>query len=201
MESLIEVQEMANVLSVVWFVIAYVVSASALMVWTALMLPNPVERARQRAATGPVASFFIGAVIWGCSLLVLIGLLKGKHALLQLLGWASVAPALAASVVGGAGIARLLGERIERQMKNEAPLPALIGGALCTTLAGLLPIVGWVVFFPAATFVAIGSGALGILSKRRVAEAQPRMQPAPAPVLAPEVPGGFILAEQPIQQG
>lgn len=188
---------MANVLTVVWFVIAYVVTSSALMVWTALMFPNPVERARQRAATKPVASFFIGAAIWGVSFLVAVSLLQGKHALLQLLGWVSAAPALTASVVGGAGLARLLGERMQSQMKSEAPLPALIGGALCTTLAGLLPVVGWVVFFPVATFVAIGSGALGVVSKRRVAEpaVQPPFSPV-APAVMPESAGGFILTEQ-----
>lgn len=195
---------MANVLTAVWFVIAYVVTSSALMVWTALMLPNPVERARQRVATRPVASFFVGAGIWVFSALFLAAMLQeGRRAPLQLLGWASVAPMLTASVVGGAGIARLLSQRIRAQMKNDAALPALIGGALCTTLSGLLPVVGWLVFFPVMTFIAVGSGALGILSKRRVAEAVPRPRPftAPSPVLLPEASGGFILTDQPVQQG
>lgn len=195
---------MANVLTAVWFVIAYVVTSSALMVWTALMLPNPVERARQRVVTRPVASFFIGAGIWIFSALLLVSMLQeGRPAPLQLLGWASAAPTLAASVVGGAGIARLLAERIRAQMKNDAPLPALIGGAVCTTLSGLLPVIGWVVFFPVMTFIAVGSGVLGILSKRRVAELVPQARPmtAPAPVLVAENSGGFILSEQPAQQG
>lgn len=195
---------MANVLTAVWFVIAYVVTSSALMVWTALMLPNPVERARQRVATRPVASFFAGAGIWIFSALLLVSMLQdGRPAPLQLLGWASAAPMLAASVVGGAGIARLLGERFRAQMKNDAAIPALIGGALCTSLSGLLPVVGWVVFFPIMTFIAVGSGALGILSKRRVAEAAPQARPVsmPTPVLVAETSGGFILTEQPVQQG
>ncbi|MGV3722925.1 MAG: hypothetical protein ACO1SX_18660, partial [Actinomycetota bacterium] len=77
------------------------------------------------------------------------------------------------------------------------------GGALLTTLSGLLPVVGWVVFFPVMTFIAVGSGALGILSKRRVAEAAPQPHPyaAPAPALVPETSGGFILTDQPVQQG
>jgi hypothetical protein len=171
---------MANVLSVVWIVIAYVVTQTSIMVWAAWMLPNPVERARQRLVRKPVGSFFLGLLFWSVTMLITSQLIRGdRPGVGQLIGWLLMGPMLAASVLGGAAFAQLIGGRISAQLKNDSPVPALIGGALCTVLAGLLPVIGWFVFLPITGMMAIGAGALGILSKRHVAE-----QPASAPPAA-----------------
>ena len=167
---------MANVLTVVWLVIAYVVASTSIMVWTALMLPNPVERAQYRLEQRPVASFFIGAAVWFVTILFASALLKeGRHGLLQLMGWLIAIPTLAASVIGGGAWAQLLGNRIRPKLQSEAQIPALVGGALCTALSGFVPIIGWVVFFPIVSFMAVGAGVVGLLS--RAPKAAPATQP------------------------
>ncbi len=172
---------MANVLSVVWFVIAYVVMNASMLVWAALMLPGPVGRARRRIEAKPAAHFFLGLLFWGLTLLVSLGLISaGKHGLLQLLGWILAAPMLGGSIVGGAALAGMLGDRIAPKMRTESPMLALVGGALCNSLAMLLPVIGWFVFLPLAGMVSIGAGMLGIFSRREVGA------PAPAPHAAPE---------------
>ena len=198
---------MANVLTVVWLVIAYVVASTSMMVWAALMLPNPVGRAHQRLERHPVASFFLGAGVWALTFLFASALLKeGRHGLLQLMGWLIAIPGLAASVIGGGAWAQLLSERIRPKLKSEAQIPALIGGALCTALSGFVPVIGWIVFFPIVSFMAVGAGVVGLL--RRAPKPQPVAQqyytpapqyyPAPAvPAPAATEPAGFILTEQP----
>ena len=185
---------MANVLTVVWLVIAWVVMQSAIQVWTALMLPNPVERARQRLERKPVASLFLGLLFWGVTLLLGTTLLKeGNPGGAQLLGWIVMAPMLASAIIGGAAFAELVGSRIRPRMQNDSRILALVGGALCTTLAALLPVVGWVVFLPIIGFMSIGAGALGLLSRRRVAEqSEPTLveQPQTAPVAQVAHPAG-----------
>lgn len=184
---------MANVLTFVWIVIAYIVTSTSLMVWTALMLPKPVEAARHRLETRPGRSFVTGLLFWLVTIVVAMSFLKeGRGAHLQLLGWIFMAPALTASVVGGAAFAELVASRIRAQMRTEAPLPALIGGALCTTLSGLLPIIGWVVFFPIVSMMAIGSGAAGILGARRASKQQE--QPTAAVTHLPDA-SGFLWTE------
>jgi len=184
---------MANVLTFVWIVIAYVVTSTSLMVWTALMLPTQVERARQRLETRPGRSFVQGLVFWLVTVFFAVSMIKeGKAAPLQLIGWIFMAPALASSVVGGAAFAQLVAARIRPQMANDAPLPALIGGALCTTLSGLLPIIGWVVFLPIVSFMAVGSGAAGIFGGRRAAKRQAQPVTVPSPL---QDTSGFLLTE------
>jgi hypothetical protein len=168
------------------------------MVWTALMLPNPVGRAQVRLERRPVATFFLGAAVWLVTLLVATSLLKeGRHGLLQLMGWIITIPAFAASVIGGGAWAQLVGSRIRVKMNHEAQIPALVGGALCTALSGFLPVIGWVVFFPIVSFMAVGAGTYGLLA--RAPKPKPVAEPLPAP-LYPAEHGGFILSEQPAQQ-
>jgi hypothetical protein len=169
---------MGNVLGFVWFIIAYVVAQTSLMVWAALMLPGPVERARLRVETKPYASFFTGVLVWGLSVLITMSMVRaGGHPAVQILGWALAAPMLASSVIGGAAFARLAGTRLRAQMKSEAAVPALIGGALVTSLAGLMPVIGWFVFYPIVGFMSVGAGAVGLFGRRRAP--QPEAQPVP----------------------
>ena len=61
---------MATVYSMTFTVLGLVVMYSSLLVWTALILPAPVARARVRLETRPVASFFAGL---GFFLLTVLG--------------------------------------------------------------------------------------------------------------------------------
>ena len=185
---------MANVLSVVWFVIGYAVTQTAVMVWVALMLPNPARRARLRIEAGPVKSFFIGAAFWAFTLLLITNMVKeGRPGPVQLIGWLLAGPMLASSVVGGAAFAGIVASRIQERAPSASPIAALVGGGLCTTLAGLLPIIGWVVFLPIISFIAIGSGAMALVSKKEVQRKTAEV-PHPAEPLAE----GFVFpaAEQ-----
>jgi hypothetical protein len=167
----------ANVLTVVWIVIGYVVTNASLLIWAALMLPNPVERARQRLETKPVASFFLGMLFWAVTAVFSGAMLQNNTpGPVKLLGWLLAGPMLAGSVIGGAAFARLLAGRIQPRTSNGSPIQALVGGALCTTMAALVPVIGWFVFLPLAGFMSIGAGMLGVFSKREVAAER---QPAP----------------------
>ena len=91
-----------------------------------------------------------------------------------------MSPVLISATIGGAVFARLLAARLQEKMKNEAPIPALVGGALCTALCGFLPIIGWFLFFPLTGFISVGAGFMALVSRKRVAE-----QPLPQVILGP----------------
>lgn len=150
---------MANVLTVVWFVIALVVTQTSLMVWTALMLPDAVGRARQRIETAAGRTMAAGAAFWILSLLVAVALLRnGRAAPVQLAGWACVAPMLAASVVGGAAFARVLADRMRSAAPGASPLALLVGAAFCLSLCTVVPVIGQVVFLPLVGWTSVGAG-------------------------------------------
>jgi hypothetical protein len=160
---------MGVVIGFVWLVIGYVLMQTGIQVWAALMLPNPVERARQRVLRQPTASFFVGLAFWVVSFTAGVFLIRIPGAG-SVIGYALMAPMLAASVIGGAAFSRILAERIKTKQRNESEISALIGGALATTVATLLPVIGWFMFLPLVGFIGIGAGALALVSRRRVAE-------------------------------
>lgn len=165
---------MANVLTVVWFVIAYVAAQTCLMVWAALMFPDRVQRARERVETKPVASFFKGLLFWGISIFLAIALLKeGNPGPLQVMGWLVLGPMLAGSALGGGAFAEIVAERIRRRSGSDAVMPSLVGGALFTTVAGLMPLVGWFVFFPLVSLIAVGAGFPSLFRPKKGAKTEP----------------------------
>ncbi len=175
---------MGTVLGFVWFVVGCVVFNTAILVWAALMLPNPVERARQRLERRGVGTFFLGLVLTVVSVFLWVAMVNAPNGVVKLLGWLVLSPTLAAAVVGGAGIARIAADRIAPRLKNESEMVALVGGALSTSAAGWTPVVGWFLFFPALLMLSVGAGLLALLSKRRVAEEAARV-PAGTPAAYP----------------
>jgi hypothetical protein len=186
---------MANVLSVVWFVIGSVATLTAVWVWTCLMLPAPVGRARRRLERQPLVCFFQGLLFCAAALLVLTALvyirlrvllavgesLKDLSFLLgirsrdyfapvfvQSVGLMTVGPLLAGLTVGSAGVVQILAGRMRQQRPNGSPLFALCGGALATALSAFLPIIGWLVFTPVVGLMSVGAGVMGVFSRRRL---------------------------------
>lgn len=188
---------MANVLAIVWFVIGVVVSQTALLVWTALLLPGRVERARRRIETEPVRSFFRGLGVLVVTLVVAGALVRqGRPGPVQLLGWLLTGPMLAGWAAGAAAIARIAADRIRGASSPGAPgfLP-LLGGALCTVLGGLAPFVGWFVFGPLIGLISIGAGVPALFGReRREAPARAPEVRQPASELFPPTSAGAAQA-------
>jgi hypothetical protein len=176
---------MANVLTVVWLVIGWIVTQTSILVWASLMLPNRVQRARERIEGRPVTCFLLGLLTFLVTIVFVSQLIKeGRPGHLQLFGWILMAPTLASAVIGGAGIARIAADRIYAHTAAEATLPSLIGGALCTTASGFVPIVGWFLYFPVTGFISIGAGVQVLLGRER--RRAYRVEPL---VETPEEPG------------
>ena len=184
---------MANVYSLVFSVIGIVTMHSCLLVWTAIIVPRPVERARRRLENCPWVSFFVGV---GCSLFVsaVVGSLmlvrpqsiqwvsngleylseifyftrfyNDAWIITNLILWLPATPLMAAFIVGGAGFAQLFAERSQTALAKERPLLVLSYGACCTSLSYFLPVVGWFVFLPLVGLMSMGAGAQGLWGQR-----------------------------------
>jgi hypothetical protein len=181
---------MAQVYSLTFAVLGLVVMYSSLLVWTALILPAPVARARARLEARPVASFFAGLgfflltvvcyvvflLVRNSWLVVLDDRMQQAAVALQFqrfyndayivtncLAWPMAAPVMVGWIVGGAGFAQLFATRARALMHEDRPLLALALGAITESFAFFLPPVGWFVFLPIVTFMSIGAGLLAIL--------------------------------------
>jgi hypothetical protein len=69
------------------------------------------------------------------------------------------------AVLGCSGLVEIAGARVAQNTDN-APLPARGKAAALLLLAGLLPGVGWFLFFPLQLFAGVGSGLAVVFSRK-----------------------------------
>lgn len=158
---------MANVLTVTGFVLLWVLSQAAGMVFAAALFPQVVSRARHQIETRPWRNLLTGLLFWAVSLFLLVTLLQAKAGGAQLIGWLAAGPALAASLLGGAGLAELVAGRFADRSPGSSHLKRLGLAGLAVALAGLIPLIGWFVVLPLSGWICTGAGIRAILNRRR----------------------------------
>jgi hypothetical protein len=185
---------MATVYAAAFAVIGLVLMHSSLVIWTALVLPIPVARARLRIETRPVASFFAGLAVLLLTALVFGGFLilrdnwtnviadvvqrvcgvlhfprfhNDEYIIANCAAWPLLAaPALVGWIVGGAAFAQLFATRARALMHDDRPFLALTLGAITESFGFFLPAAGWFVFLPVVSLISMGAGLLAILRPR-----------------------------------
>src|SRR5579875_2597236 len=111
----------------------------ALLVLAAFVCSRRVEGAAARIEEEPLRCAGRGLVVVACGLFLVLATAHRFVGPARLLPLLVVAALLAASVIGGAGIVRL----IARRSGNGSELNATVKAAGLYTLAGLCPICGW----------------------------------------------------------
>jgi hypothetical protein len=182
---------MATVYALAFAVCGLVIMHASLVIWTALVLPGPVARARGRLETKPVTSFFAGLSFLALTVLAYGGfrmllddltifvanVVQNANAVMHLprfhndeyiiancIAWPVLgAPTMVGWIIGGAALAPVFAGRARTLMQDDRPLLALVLGALTQSFAYFLPAVGWFLFFPVTGLMSIGAGLLAIL--------------------------------------
>lgn len=137
---------------------------AATILLVALAFPVRAQRAQEALVSSPGASLARGL---GVALLFLAaaGALghhpAGPVRLLAALLWACLG---ALTALGSAGIARLIGERIQTVGVSMSPFASLTRGTLVYVISGFLPIIGWFLVAPVALLLSLGSG-VGALNR------------------------------------
>lgn len=139
----------------------------------ALLLPGTVERGSARARQTPGRTFALG-LLWLVPNALVIAALMALPSVSQFLGFALLFANAALAVVGAAGIALLMGERLRQSGITATSPGALVRGAVALELAVVFPIIGWFIVFPLVLVLSLGA-ALWALVRR-----------GPRPTAAPE---------------
>ena len=184
---------MAEVYTVTLIIIGILLSVPALLVALNLLLPTTTTHAYNRLkqtpgrslALGlPVTLFFVGWVLVTA---------QANFALLRALAFISAVVGMGVGAIGGAGLARLLGERLGGMSRPNSSLANLVRGAVVYELACLVPFVGWFLFIPLAGTAAMGAAIFGLLRWAPRPGAAP--QPAPLAQTDPNLPRPLIIQQ------
>ena len=171
---------MADVYTVTLTLIGILLSLPALLVAMNLLMPNLTQRVQTRLEQTPGRSFVLGVPVTAAFALF-IAVTSQLPAVGQAMAFIATAMFMGLGTIGGAGLSRLLGERLRPLAQPNSELTHLVRGAIVYELAALVPIVGWFLFIPVAGIMAVGAVAFALLNWLPKPASQPVSQSANQP--------------------
>ena len=150
---------MADVYTYTFIIIGILLSWPALLLALNFLLPAATTRIQIRMAQSPRRAFLVGLPVTAVFILLITTAIGAGSGLIQGFGYLLVGLLLALWLLGGAGITRLMGQRMGA-LSNQSELYNLTRGTAVFVLASLCPIIGWFLFLPITTVLVIGAAAL-----------------------------------------
>ncbi len=179
-----------DVLAAIAAIVALGATWAATVLLVALAFPTRTRRAQETLTASPGACLARGMGV-ALLLLVIAGTL-GRHPAgpVRLLSYALWACLGALASLGSAGIARLIGARIQGVGAAMSPFASLTRGALVYATAGFLPIIGWFLITPIALLLSVGCAVTALHSRGSRSDVPVQNDTVPPPRLggASEVP-------------
>ncbi len=150
---------------------------SAITLWALILLSSLLFRvkvavASREAEAHPWRALTVGMLVGLPAMIVLVILANVPHPIVKILALVGALALLALSAVGGAGIARLIGERVRQAGGAQTSFGATATGSALMVGAMLVPLVGWLFIAPAMLFMGLGLTTHAAIGRRL---------PAPAP--------------------
>lgn len=154
-----------DILAVIGALVLVAASWAATLLVIALACPRQMARAQERIETRPGRCFGQGLLTLTIVGLVAVALGQSHAGPLRLVAGALWAGMAAVAALGTAGIANMLGQRIQETGTQMPPFASLTRGAFLVVTAGFLPIVGWFLVLPVVTLISLGSGMSVLLAR------------------------------------
>lgn len=166
-----------DVLAVVAAVVAVGLCWAATLLLTALAFPERARRAGEAVTSAPGRCLARGAGVFFVVGVLAFALMHSPAGPVRLVGDVAWGVLALFAAVGSAGIARLLGERVQAVGTHMTPFAALTRGTALYVLAGFLPVVGWFLIVPLALLFSLGGAVAALRPARRatptIAEPEP----------------------------
>ena len=154
-----------DVLAVVAGIFAICGSAWALLVISAVMFGTRTQHAQAAIERYPWRTLgigILGIVVFGTLSVIMAA---QPLPLVKLVGTMMYLTLFAIAVVGGGGIAAMLGRKLQPMDSSLSPFQALTRGSGILVLAGLFPMLGWFVLAPLTLFMSLGAGIQALVAK------------------------------------
>jgi hypothetical protein len=146
-----------DVLAAVAAIFALGATWAATLLLVALAFPARVRQIQERLVSSPGACLARGLGIVLLFLIIDVPLSQHPAGPLKLLSYILLAGLGTFAALGSAGIARLVGERIQGVGASMSPFASLTRGTILYVIAGFLPIIGWLFVTPIALLLSLGS--------------------------------------------
>lgn len=143
-----------------------------------LLFPNLVRRAQTRLEATPWKTFWLGVAVFIALLIPIVIFLALPFGPAKFLGWMLIGGALALSSIGSAGLAALIGARLQPH-GSFSELGSFVRGAVILELAAFLPVIGWLFVWIPSLLLALGATTFALLKSTPRAKTAPVAESVP----------------------
>ena len=154
--------KMADVFAIFGTLLAVGIALPGLLLTWRLLLPQLVDRAQQRLEQTPWQCFFGGAgflIIYLIPTLIFFNLPWGGF---RAIGGIATLILAAIASIGAAGLAKLMGRRINTLGFEASAVGATVRGAVVMELAAAFPLIGWFIFIPPTFIITLGAALFAL---------------------------------------
>lgn len=148
---------MADVFAVFGTLLALGIVLPGLLLTWRLLLPNIVTRAQRRLSQTPWKCFFVGIVSLFVYLIPVVVLISLPLGVFKAIGTGAIFILVALTSLGAAGLAGLMGQRLQSLGLESTMVGATVRGAVAMELAAAFPVIGWFIFIPLIFIVSLGA--------------------------------------------
>lgn len=180
---------MSYVQGVTFSVVALAIGFPGLLILINLLMGKVAERAALRLGWTPLASFLVGLPVSLLFVAIIGGASDAGRTAVAMFFLAFV---LLFWALGMAGMARLLGERIQQWGGHHSAIGGLLRGAAVLSLAIFMPLVGWFIVLPVTLVIGVGAACfalVGWVPRKKIEKAHAREAALNAPA-APAIDMG-----------
>ena len=154
---------MADVFAVFGTLLALGIALPGLLLTWQLLLPKVTARAQQRAGQTPWQCFFVGSFGLGVYLIPVIILFNLPWGGFKAMGAIALVILFAVTSLGAAGLASLMGQRLQSMGVSTSTVGATLRGAMAMELAAVFPVIGWFIFIPITYIISLGASIFALI--------------------------------------
>lgn len=153
---------MADVYTVTFILIGILLSLPGLLVALNLLLPTATRRVQTRLEQTPGRCFWFGVPVTAAFLLWIAIATNIPFGPIKATAWIAGFIGMGIGSIGGAGLSRLLANRLAPLSHPNSELTHLIRGAVVYEMACLVPGVGWFLFIPLMGITLMGAATFAL---------------------------------------
>lgn len=154
---------MADVYTVTFILIGILISLPGLLVALNLLLPTATQRVQTRLTQTPGRCFWFGIPVTAAFLLWIAITANIPFGPIRATAWIVGFIGMGMGSIGGAGLSRLLADRLAPLSNPNSELTHLVRGAVVYEMACLVPFVGWFLFIPLMGITLMGAATFAFL--------------------------------------
>ena len=148
---------LADTMAIFFVVLGLLITFPCLWLLCSAIWPRWVEQNYEAVERGVFKSFFIGIPVVAVAVVIVAVLGKLPASAGQIGGIMSFSFLMVFAQTGVAGLAKLIGRRLESPADLERPWKGTLRGGIVLVLSYLLPLVGWFLLLPGSIIVGAGS--------------------------------------------